>query len=216
MIAAGFESVILDVDSTLCGIEGIDWLAGLRGEATQAEVALLTDRAMRGEIALDLVYGERLALVQPTREDISALAKEYLANVAPHATSAVRLLQQSGRRVVLVSGGIREAILLTAAVIGIEESDVYAVSVHFDRLGAFVGFDTNSPLTTAGGKHTIAESLSLPRRVLAMGDGATDLAIRGAVDAFAAFTGFVRREPVVRAADFMIESFDQLVEITLV
>jgi hypothetical protein len=48
--------------------------------------------------------------------------------------------------------------------------------------------------------------------VLAVGDGATDLAVRPAVDAFAAFTGFVRRDAVVRAADFELSTFDELLE----
>ena len=56
--ASGFASVVLDVDSTLCGVEGIDWLAGLRGSDVGAQVTALTDRAMRGRIALDAVYGE--------------------------------------------------------------------------------------------------------------------------------------------------------------
>ena len=56
---------------------------------------------------------------------------------------------------------------------------------------------------------------ALPRRILAVGDGATDLAIRPAVDAFAAFTGFVRRAPVVASADVVIDSFAQLVELVL-
>jgi len=53
-----FRSVVLDVDSTLCAIEGIDWLARRRGPAVAAQVAALTDRAMDGAIALDQVYGE--------------------------------------------------------------------------------------------------------------------------------------------------------------
>ncbi|MBC7671248.1 MAG: hypothetical protein H7247_02400, partial [Polaromonas sp.] len=58
MTATGFASVILDVDSTLCGIEGIDWLADRRGPAVGAGVTALTDGAMRGEIALDGVEGK--------------------------------------------------------------------------------------------------------------------------------------------------------------
>ncbi|MEP6618292.1 MAG: HAD-IB family phosphatase [bacterium] len=215
MNSAGFETVILDVDSTLCGIEGIDWLAGQRGDAVSLRVADLTDRAMRGDIPLDDVYGERLKLVRPSRALVNALSKEYLAAIAPHAASAVRVLHQTGRRVVLMSGGIREAILLVAAVVGIPEDEVHAVSVQFDAHGEYAGFDAQSPLTTATGKRTVAESLTLTRRVLAVGDGATDLAMRPAVDAFAAFTGFVRRDAVVASADFVLESFDQLVEIVL-
>ena len=54
-----------------------------------------------------------------------------------------------------------------------------------------------------------------PCAVLAVGDGATDLAMRPAVDGFAAFVGFVRRDVVVRGADAVLESFDQLLELVL-
>ena len=38
-----FNSVIFDVDSTLSGIEGIDWLANLRGNEVAEWSATLTD-----------------------------------------------------------------------------------------------------------------------------------------------------------------------------
>jgi phosphoserine phosphatase len=212
---AGFASVILDVDSTLCGLEGIDWLAERRGNAIGTQVTELTDRAMRGEIPLDAVYGERLALVHPSRDDVIALADAYAATLAPQAAYAILRLRAAGKRIVLVSGGVREAILPVAARLGIPERDVRAVSVRFGADGAYIAFDTASPLATAAGKRLVAESLALPRRVLAMGDGATDLAMRSAVDAFAAYTGFVRRENVVGSADIVLTSFDQLVELVL-
>jgi phosphoserine phosphatase len=211
----GFASVILDVDSTLCGIEGIDWLAERRGSAIGTRIADLTDRAMRGEIALDAVYGARLALVRPGRDDVGALAHAYANSFALGAAQAIERLHAAGRRVVLVSGGIREAIVPVARLCAIAEHDVHAVSLRFGSDGAYSGFDTGSPLATATGKRAVAASLALPPLVLAMGDGATDLAMRPAVDAFAAFTGFVNRESVVAAADYVLESFDQLVELVL-
>src|SRR5258706_240935 len=51
--------------------------------------------------------------------------------------------------------------------------------------------------------------------ILAVGDGMTDCEIRQVVEGFAAFTGFMRREPVVQRADFVIENFDQLRELVL-
>ncbi len=213
--ARGFASVVLDVDSTLCGVEGIDWLADLRGAAVGARVAALTDRAMRGEITLDAVYGERLALVDPTRDEVAGLASIYLAALAPGAARTVRRLHGAGRRVVLVSGGVREAILPVARKLGIPDDDVHAVPVHFTADGGYAGYDAASPLATAIGKRDVVESLALPPRILAVGDGATDLAIRPVVDAFAAFTGFVRRPAVVRDADLVVDSFDQLTDIVL-
>ncbi|MEP7002185.1 MAG: HAD-IB family phosphatase [bacterium] len=212
-MATDFASVILDVDSTVCGIEGIDWLAERHGPALAEQVIDLTSRAMRGEIDLEAVYGERLRLVRPSLDDVAALAHAYLASIAPGAASAITRMRVAGVRVVLVSGGIREAILPVARLLRIPDEDVHAVSVQFGERGTYRGFDTTSPLATATGKRAVAVSLALPAPVLSVGDGATDLAMRPAVDAFAAFTGFVRRESVVASADLVIESFDQLAEL---
>jgi phosphoserine phosphatase len=215
-----FRSVLLDVDSTLAALEGIDWLAARRGPDVVARVAELTDRAMRGEIALESVYGERLGLVRPDRADILALADAYAAATVPGAREAVARLNGAGVRVALLSGGIRQALIPFARALGVPAEDVHAVDVVVDMGGAYYAFDAGSPLTTQDGKRVVAERLladadSFGRPALAVGDGATDLAMRPAVDAFAAFTGVVRRDPVVRGADHEIASFDQLLELVL-
>src|SRR4051812_2800489 len=104
-----YASVVLDVDSTLCGVEGIDWLATRCGSAVSERVAELTRRAMIGEIALDAVYGERLALVAPTWESVLALSRAYAKAMAPGAANALYRIREAGVHIVLVSGGIREA-----------------------------------------------------------------------------------------------------------
>ena len=210
-----FASVVLDVDSTVSAIEGIDWLADRRGPAAGAHVAELTDRAMRGELPLDAVYGERLAVVRPTRDDVDALAAAYVECVEPDAAGAIRMLRRSGIHVCLVSGGLREAILPLGTMLGFAEADVHAVGVRFGPGGEYAGFDASSPLTTAQGKRTLVASLGLPSPALAVGDGATDLAIRPVVAAFAAFTGFVRRDAIVAAADYEVASFSRLLELVL-
>jgi phosphoserine phosphatase len=213
--ATGYASVVLDVDSTLCGIEGIDWLAARRGPEAGQRIAELTERAMNGDLALDAVYGERLDAVRPTRDDLAALASAYESALAPGAASAIARMRAAGRRIVLVSGGIRNAILPVARRLGIHETDVHAVNVLVDAGGDYESYDAHSPMTTADGKRSVVAALALPRRLVAVGDGATDLAIRPVADAFFAFTGYVRREPVVAGADAAVESFDQLVELVL-
>jgi len=212
---ARFASVVLDVDSTLSAIEGIDWLAARRGREVGARVAELTDRAMRGEIALDSVYGARLALVRPERGEIEALANAYVNGAAADAGTVVRALIDAGVRVVVVSGGVREAIVPFAASLGVRSTDVHAVSLRFAADGTYEGFDERSPLATATGKRDVVDALDLPAPALAVGDGSTDLAMRSAVAAFAAFTGFVQREPVVAAAEFVVPSFTSLQELVL-
>jgi phosphoserine phosphatase len=88
--------------------------------------------------------------------------------------------------------------------------DVHAVRLRHDAGGAYTGFDERSPLTTDDGKRVVVAALALPRPTLAVGDGATDLAMRPAVDAFAAYVGFARRETVVAEADYVLDSFDAL------
>ena len=61
-----FNSIIFDVDSTLSGVEGIDWLAAQRGPEIEAWSAALTEKAMEGEIPIEAVYGERMRIVKPT------------------------------------------------------------------------------------------------------------------------------------------------------
>jgi len=208
-------SVVLDVDSTLCGLEGIDWLAQQLGDDAAKLVSALTDRAMHGEIPLDSVYGERLSLVRPDRTAISELSLAYVASLAPGAKQAVMRMRDAGVRIVLVSGGLREAILPVAELLGVPEHDVHAVGVQFTSTGGYAEYDVSSPLATAQGKRYVVESLALPKRVLAVGDGATDLAMKPVVDLFAAFTGFVQRDAVVAGADMVFNSFDQLADFVL-
>jgi HAD superfamily phosphoserine phosphatase-like hydrolase len=207
--------VVIDVDSTLAGIEGIDWLATRRGPELAREVASLTERAMTGEMPLERVYGLRLTMVAPSRDDVGALSAAYRNAVAPGAAAAIRRMRAAGVTVALVSGGVREAILPLARELGLPAAAVHAVSVRFDGSGAYVGYDEKSPLSTQTGKESIVRDLDLPRPLLAVGDGATDAAMRGAADAFAAYTGFVRRAAVIAAADLEIASFDRLAEIVL-
>jgi HAD superfamily phosphoserine phosphatase-like hydrolase len=210
-----FRSVILDVDSTVAGIEGVDWLAERRGAAVAAEVARLTDRAMNGEIALEQVYGARLAAVSPTKDDVAALGAAYQAAVAPGAGSALATLRANGVELALVSGGLRAAIIPLAEALGFPATAVHAVDVTFAADGSYAWYDSTSPLTRSDGKQEIAASLGLSQPVLAVGDGSTDLAMRPAVEAFAAFTGFVRREAVVLHADYELATFQELVTLVI-
>jgi phosphoserine phosphatase len=215
IVETTFATVILDVDCTVSGIEGIDWLAGRQANSVARAVAELTEQAMRGAIPLERVYGARLDLVQPTRADVDALARVYLSAIAPGCPAAVRQMREAGVRVLLVSGGLRPAILPLAEHLGVEPADLHAVDISFDAAGDYAGYDAASALTTASGKRILVERLGLSRPVLAVGDGITDLAMRPAVDQFAAYTGFVRRDAIVRQADVVVDSFPALLQLVL-
>jgi len=206
-----YAAVVLDADSTLAGIEGVDWLAARRGPEVQRAVESLTARAMDGELKLEAVYDERLRTIGATNEDIEALADAYLGAVAPGAADAIAALHASGVVVHIISGGLRPALLPLARALGVPDERVHAVVPEPDAQGKLTHAKP-SPLTTQAGKLEIVRALALPRPILAVGDGATDLAMAPAVDAFAAYIGFVRRDAVVAGAALVLDSFATLVE----
>ncbi|HEY3287375.1 MAG TPA: HAD-IB family phosphatase [Gemmatimonadaceae bacterium] len=205
-----YASVVLDADSTIAGIEGIDWLAAQRGPEVQRAVEALTHRAMNGELALEDVYGERLRVIGATDEDLVALALAYRRSVAPGAADAITALRAAGIAVHVISGGLRPALLPMTRALGVEDACVHAVDPVRDATDRLTSA-APTPLTTQAGKCDVVRQLSLPRPILAVGDGATDLAMAPAVDAFAAYIGFVRRDAVVAGAALVLDSFAALV-----
>jgi phosphoserine phosphatase len=216
MTTPRFRSVILDADSTLAAIEGIDWLGALRGPEVAHEIARLTTEAMEGRMSVDAVYAPRLALIAPTADELEALARHYIATLVSGARETVGALHAAGVHVVIVSGGLHRALVPMAALLGIAADDVHAVHVRPDANGAFTLFDGEQLLATQRGKPTVVRALALPRPILAVGDGITDAALRGVDDAtFAAFTGVVRRPAVVAAADHVLSSLTEVLPLVL-
>ena len=170
----------------------------------------LTANAMQGGVPLEEVYGLRLNAIRPRREEVDALSRAYVEALAPGAVETIERLRRLGVQVVLVSGGLRHALLRMALQLGLSPGDVHAVALRFDAGGAYQGYDTASPMTTSDGKRRMVDNLEPRRTVLAVGDGATDLAMRDVVDLFAAYTGFITRPNVVERADVVVASFAEL------
>ena len=204
MTSSRFGSVIFDCDSTLSAIEGIEELA----HAHRTEIARLTEAAMRGEIPLEDVYGRRLELVRPTRDQVAALGERYVRTLVTDARETIAALLAENIEVRVISGGIRQAVVTLALALGLTERAVAAVEVHFDENGDYAGFDASSPLARSGGKRTILERWlpELPRPVMLVGDGATDLEARPPADMFVAFAGVVERPVVIDAADVVVRA----------
>ena len=175
-----YRTVVLDVDSTLCGIEGIDWLAERRDVEIAKRIADETALAMRGELTVDAIYASRLETVAPTRDEVAVLGEVYMSALAPGAKEVIAKWIDAEIVVALVSGGFRQAI---------------------------------APVAKMLGKRELVSGLDLPRPVVMVGDGSTDLTTRQVVDAFVAFTGFANREEITRQADFIASSFRELDDI---
>lgn len=224
----GFEDILaneevvagvsFDCDSTLTTEEGIDRLAELRGVGD--EVKAMTHDAMGGKMPFGEALERRLALIRPTREDMDTLARIY----KDHAVEGMQELIEELRmefsvRILIVSGGFRDAILPLADDLEITPEDVLAIRLKFDPEGNYQGIDTDDPITAdlmqEEGKRKAKERWSAehPDVVLELhvGDGATDLdprKIKGVK--VVGFGAIAKRLKVATEADAFCDSVKEL------
>lgn len=203
--------LLLDCDSTLSAIEGIDELGRVRGEAVFRMVEAMTHDAMEGRIPVEAVFGRRLEIIQPRLQDVKAVGQRYLETVEPTAVETLKRVRDSGWTPIIVSGGFRQCIRPLAEFLGIAR--IEAVDLRFDNQGNYAGYDSMFPTTRSGGKPAIVEKLKKelhPALIAAVGDGVSDLESKPFVDCFVGFGRYLRRERVAREAHHFINSLGEL------
>lgn len=207
-----YRLIFFDVDSTLVTIEGIDVLAG-----GNPEIAKLTEAAMNGEIPLDQVYAKRFDGIRPTRQAVEKLGATYAHSLVEGAQETIAALQRAGAIVHLVSAGIEQAILPLADALHVPRRNVHAVPISFSATGAYGDFDRRSFLTQAGGKELVVRDIRARSHGKAafIGDGASDLEARPAVDLFIGFGGVVVRPRVKQNADVYVTSLRDVLQYLL-
>jgi phosphoserine phosphatase len=197
-----YGTVVFDCDSTLSSIEGVDELCDITG-TDRAAVEALTTQAMEGRLPLEAVYSARLQRIAPTRAALEELGRRYVATALPHARELVAALQSLGKRVFVLSGGLKQAVDALALHLGLDVGQVHAVEAFFGRSGGWSGFDELSPLTRSGGKLEVLRTIARADRgggVALVGDGVTDLEAAPAARRFIAFGGVVARPKVLAAS----------------
>lgn len=194
---AKYRLVFFDVDSTLVTIEGIDVLA--RGNP---EIARLTEAAMNGEIPLEDVYSRRLQMIRPDEQTVRSLADQYLASLVPGAEETIAALRDAGALIHIVTAGVEQAIQPLALHLRVD--GVHAVRLTFAS-GQYSGFEP-SFLTRSGGKELVIRDVRARTKGKAamVGDGASDLEAKPALDLFIGFGGVHIRPRVRDNADVFV------------
>jgi phosphoserine phosphatase len=166
--------LVADMDSTMIEVECIDELADYAG--LKAEVAAVTDRAMRGEIEFEAALTERVALLAGLDEAAIDRCRAERVRLAPGALALVRTMKRAGAFTLLVSGGFTRFAEPVGAELGFDR-------VIANRLGAMAGRLDGTvalPILGAEGKRMALIDAATERRVrpdetLAVGDGANDV-----------------------------------------
>ena len=116
-----------------------------------------------------------------------------------------------------MTAGIQQAVLPLADELKIPRRNVHAVALTFDAIGGYEDFDRRSFLTRPGGKELVVRDIRARSHGKAafVGDGASDLEARPAVDLFIGFGGVVVRPRVKENADVYITSLPDLLSYLL-
>ena len=182
----------MDVDSTLIMEEGIDLLGEEAGVG--AQVAAITERAMRGELDFEAALRERVALLKGLPEDIFTRIAERI-HFTPGAEELVDELHKRGYKVGLVSGGFHETVDRLAEQLGIDYVKANRLEVQQGFLtGQVLGEIVTKDTKLAMLKAWAAENQLELNQTIAMGDGANDLPMIQAAGIGIAFMA----KPIVR------------------
>ncbi|WP_133134806.1 HAD-IB family phosphatase [Legionella nautarum] len=193
-----------DWDNTLSLLEGIDFLASLNGVVEQ--VHEITQRCMSTTGFTEGDYKKRLDLVKPTKKQIMQLAEQYHIQCAPGARSVIRLLKSLGKKIYIISAGIKSSILPLAEELGIHQDNILAVDVYFNAEGKYQGFNEQSDLAKPKGKAMqIDKIIDANQRSLLLGDGFTDWEAKTSVTRFVGCAGSNPKKWVKKNSDFYIE-----------
>ncbi|WP_397532924.1 phosphoserine phosphatase SerB [Roseateles sp.] len=188
---AEFKLAAFDMDSTLITIECIDEIADAAGR--KAEVAAITEAAMRGEITdFKDSLRRRLALLQ----GVPATALDGVLNdrlrFNPGARELCAALKAAGLKLVLVSGGFTFFTRYVAAQLGMDYVRSNELEIVDDALtGRLIPQPWGEICDGAEKRRMLQECCDkigcTPKQAIAVGDGANDLLMMGEAGLSVAF-----------------------------
>ena len=174
-----FKLIAFDMHSTLINIECVDEIADAVGR--KAEVAAITEAAMRGEIAdYKDSLRQRVALLKGVSVDSMAQVFTERLRLNPGAAELVAACKQAGLKVLLVSGGFTYFTDRVRDLLGIDYTRSNVLELADDRLTGRMVDQPWGDICDGEEKRrmllqTCAALGCAAGQAIAVGDGANDL-----------------------------------------
>jgi len=165
--------VCFDCDSTLITGEVIEMLAAHAGK--EAEVAEVTERAMRGELDFEESLRERVATLKGLDASvIDAVAADIV--LTPGARTTIRTLHKMGYRTAVVSGGFIQVLEDLAADLELDYVRANTLEIVDGKLtGRVIGDIVDRARKAELLREFAADSGLQMYQTVAVGDGANDI-----------------------------------------
>ena len=184
MRLSDFKLIAFDMDSTLINIECVDEIADAAGR--KAEVAAITEAAMRGEVTdYKDSLRRRVALLQgvPVSAMHQVLTERLQLN--PGALALVQACQAAGLKTLLVSGGFTYFTDHVRDLLKIDSTRSNVLEISNGHLTGKMVDQAWGDICDGEEKRRMllatCEQLGIqPSQAIAMGDGANDLPMMGA------------------------------------
>jgi phosphoserine phosphatase len=184
----------MDMDSTLITIECIDELGELAGK--KAEIASITEQAMRGELDFPGALRRRVAALQGLPESSLLEVYEKRLKLTPGADDLLKACKQRGVKVLLVSGGFTFFTERLKARLRLDYTISNRLEIANGRLtGQVLGDIVGAEAKARKFQSVMAELEATKEQTVAIGDGANDLQMMAQAGLSVAF----HAKPVVRA-----------------
>src|SRR5688500_14894277 len=184
----------MDMDSTLITIECIDELGELAGK--KAEIAAITEQAMRGELDFPGALRRRVAALAGLPEKALVQVYEERLKLTPGAETLLAACKKHGVKLLLVSGGFAFFTERLKARLGLDYTISNRLEIKNSRLTGQVLGDIVGAEAKADKFRTVARELNAStHQTVAIGDGANDLKMMSEAGLSVAF----HAKPVVRA-----------------
>jgi len=176
---SSFKAIAFDMDSTLISIECIDEIADAVGK--KAEVAAITEAAMRGEITdFKDSLRRRVALLKGVPAQALQEVYEQRLKINPGAPELINAAKAAGLQTLLVSGGFTFFADRVRERLGMHEAHSNTLEIEGGLLtGQVLGDIVDGE---AKKQHLLALCARIgcpPSQSIAVGDGANDLPMMG-------------------------------------
>ena len=208
---------IIDYDSTFIKVESLDELSKISNgedETINNKISEITNLGMEGKISFSDSLRKRIELIECNKEDIVKTVKILEKKVSDSFKNNISFLKNNAENILIVSSGFHELIEPIVIQYGIKKENIFANKFLYDN-DKVIGYDKKNPLSKSQGKVNILKELKLKGEVHVIGDGYTDYEIKkeGLANYFYLFIENIKRESVVKSADYLLKSLDQFIKI---